>query len=332
MGGELERPWSKHSKGSSAHDKKLKKQAEKAEKIKIDKIEEINKPVGISVNEPADEKLNEFLQVMLPRSQAKTWSNDDTLAKTNSDKQPSAIPSISLSSSTNPDIIQEDDGEYQDLPNLPTEESPEEETTNIAKNKDISDMDYFKSKIVIDDQEPVSETKPVIATPNFQQQQKELEDKQQSIIDQRQQLQQQEEQEPQDLITDTGRLLVQYISYITTVKEVEELFSRFGPLSEVHIPIDKFSKKSKGYAFVLYLLPEHAVKAFVELDGTIFQGRILNILPAREKPRSALDAENDESSGKPLSFKDKRARDQKKNAMKSESSWNSLFMNVKRFF
>ena len=44
-----------------------------------------------------------------------------------------------------------------------------------------------------------------------------------------------------------------------------------GPLTEVNLPIDSFTKKIKGFAHITYMIPEHAVKAFTELDGKIFQ-------------------------------------------------------------
>ena len=49
------------------------------------------------------------------------------------------------------------------------------------------------------------------------------------------------------------------------------LYSIPGPLTEVSLPIDTLTKKLKGFAFVTYMIPEHAVKAFSELDGIIFQ-------------------------------------------------------------
>ena len=49
------------------------------------------------------------------------------------------------------------------------------------------------------------------------------------------------------------------------------LYSFTGPLTEVSLPIDTLTKKLKGFAFVTYMIPEHAVKAFSELDGIIFQ-------------------------------------------------------------
>lgn len=46
-----------------------------------------------------------------------------------------------------------------------------------------------------------------------------------------------------------------------------------GPLSELHYPIDTLTKKPKGFAFVTFLFPEHAVKAYAEVDGQVFQVR-----------------------------------------------------------
>ena len=39
------------------------------------------------------------------------------------------------------------------------------------------------------------------------------------------------------------------------------------------MPVDTFSKKIKGFASVTYMFPEHAVKAFTELDGKSFMVR-----------------------------------------------------------
>ena len=44
-----------------------------------------------------------------------------------------------------------------------------------------------------------------------------------------------------------------------------------GPLTEVNLPIDPLTKKVKGFAFVTFMMPEHAVKAFTQLDGKTFQ-------------------------------------------------------------
>lgn len=47
-------------------------------------------------------------------------------------------------------------------------------------------------------------------------------------------------------------------------------FILIGPLTETHLPIDTLTKKLKGFAFITYMMPEHAVRAFTFLDGTSF--------------------------------------------------------------
>lgn len=46
-----------------------------------------------------------------------------------------------------------------------------------------------------------------------------------------------------------------------------------GLIAEVHLSIDTVTKKIRGYAFILFMMPEHAVRAYAELDGTIFMVR-----------------------------------------------------------
>ncbi|CAG8749259.1 5933_t:CDS:2, partial [Gigaspora rosea] len=51
----------------------------------------------------------------------------------------------------------------------------------------------------------------------------------------------------------------------------------------VHIPLDKKTKNQKGFAYVLYHIPEHVVKAYIELDNKFFMGRLLRILPSKDE-------------------------------------------------
>lgn len=95
-------------------------------------------------------------------------------------------------------------------------------------------------------------------------------------------------------------------------------------ISQVHAPTDTETKNIKGFAFVLFVLPEHAVKAYRELDGTIFQGRVLHLLPAKEKPSQVA---HDEDKSKSTSYRDKKKAELKAKAGESYT-WNSLFMSV----
>lgn len=52
----------------------------------------------------------------------------------------------------------------------------------------------------------------------------------------------------------------------------------------VCFPFFRETKKSKGIAYVRYQIPEDAVKAFHDLDMSVFQGRLLHVLPAKRSP------------------------------------------------
>ena len=85
----------------------------------------------------------------------------------------------------------------------------------------------------------------------------------------------------EESIAESGRLFVRNLPYTAQEDELEELFKPFGPLAEVNLPIDKDTRKIKGFAFITYVIPENAVQAYSNLDGTTFQGRLLHLIPGK---------------------------------------------------
>ncbi|CAM9923864.1 unnamed protein product, partial [Phaeothamnion confervicola] len=79
---------------------------------------------------------------------------------------------------------------------------------------------------------------------------------------------------------DSGRLFVRNLAFDCGEDDLRALFAPFGPVSEVHLPVDEL-RRGKGFAFVQFMLPENAAAAVVDLDGKPFQGRLLHVLPAR---------------------------------------------------
>nr|XP_060641431.1 probable RNA-binding protein 19 isoform X2 [Anolis sagrei ordinatus] len=131
-----------------------------------------------------------------------------------------------------------------------------------------------------------------------------------------------DDEEDEDL-SESGRLFVRNLPYTSTEEDLEGLFSKYGPLSEVHFPIDGLTKKPKGFAFVTYMFPEHAVKAFAEVDGQVFQGRMLHVLP------STIKKEEEERGDDPGASSYKKQKASKDKASSSSShNWNTLFMGV----
>ena len=133
----------------------------------------------------------------------------------------------------------------------------------------------------------------------------------------------------EETIADSGRLFLRNLSFTATEDDLTEAFEKFGPLTEVTIPLDKTSGRATGLGFITFVLPEHAVKAYESLDGQVFQGRLLHILPARPRHGRSThgddcdgDAPNSDHGG---SFKQKRET-QKKSQAGSSRNWNTLFL------
>ena len=122
-----------------------------------------------------------------------------------------------------------------------------------------------------------------------------------------------------DSVSESGRLFLRNLPYTVTEDDLAKKFEPFGPLTEVTLPLDKNTSRPIGLGFVTYMLPEHAVRAYHELDGSILQGRLLHILPAKEKKVS------DEETKEKSSFKKKKQKNAKKEAS-SAHNWNALFL------
>ncbi|XP_050698872.1 probable RNA-binding protein 19 [Eriocheir sinensis] len=119
-------------------------------------------------------------------------------------------------------------------------------------------------------------------------------------------------------VAESGKLFVRNLWYSVTEELLQELFQKYGEVTDVTLPICKYTRRAKGFATVTFMFPEHAVKAMAELDGTSFKGRILHVLPAVEPKTENKQKEN-------LSFKEKKAQEKKATAG-SWHNWNTLFL------
>uniref|UniRef100_A0A8C5BMW6 Probable RNA-binding protein 19 n=1 Tax=Gadus morhua TaxID=8049 RepID=A0A8C5BMW6_GADMO len=129
------------------------------------------------------------------------------------------------------------------------------------------------------------------------------------------------EDEEEEDVAESGRIFIRNLPYTCSEEDIKNLFTRHGPLSEVLFPIDNLTKQSKGFAFVTYMIPENAVSAMAQLDGHVFQGRMLHLLP------STLKKEKEDAAEAVGGSSFKRQRDAKsKAASNSSHNWNSLFV------
>jgi multiple RNA-binding domain-containing protein 1 len=134
-----------------------------------------------------------------------------------------------------------------------------------------------------------------------------------------------EQVEEDELAANSGRILVQNIPYVTTEQELSALCARFGPVTDCVIPVrdlgGALGPQSRGFGFVQFLEAPVAARAVSKLDGTIFQGRLLRVIPARPAHGERKSDADDSSS----SVSDRRLQKQKELAGSSHN-WNALFL------
>ncbi|XP_075588988.1 putative RNA-binding protein 19 isoform X2 [Dermatophagoides farinae] len=157
-------------------------------------------------------------------------------------------------------------------------------------------------------------------------------------IDKQNNDEQQEKEQPEP-ISESGRIFIRNLSYTCMEDDLRQLFEKFGTITELHMPIDSYTKKPKGFAFVTYMFPEHAILAFNQLDKTDFQGRLIHLLPAHMKNESTyngppppspsddeMNDDNDEQQRKKSStFKQAKNEENRQDAQ-NKTRWNTLFV------
>jgi RNA recognition motif-containing protein len=78
-------------------------------------------------------------------------------------------------------------------------------------------------------------------------------------------------------------IYVSNLGYNFRDEELKNLFATYGTVSSAKVIMDKFTSQSKGFGFVE--MPDRAAaeKAVKELNGTMTDGRAINVSEARPK-------------------------------------------------
>ena len=93
---------------------------------------------------------------------------------------------------------------------------------------------------------------------------------------------------PNNSVMNPTRLFVGNLSFQTLEQDLQEYFSQAGSVTSVNLMFDKFTGKSRGFAFVELASSEEANKAVEMFNGKELQGRPLTVNVARpreERPR-----------------------------------------------
>ncbi len=80
-----------------------------------------------------------------------------------------------------------------------------------------------------------------------------------------------------------SKLFVGNLAYQTRENDLQDYFSQAGSVTSVNLMLDKFTGKSRGFAFVEFATPAEAAKAIEMFHRKEFHGRPLTVNVARPK-------------------------------------------------
>jgi len=79
------------------------------------------------------------------------------------------------------------------------------------------------------------------------------------------------------------KLYVGNIPFSTTSQDLQNLFSPHGTVAQVELVSDRFTGRSRGFAFVEMATAEDAQKAIAALQGATIEGRAVTVNEARPR-------------------------------------------------
>ena len=81
------------------------------------------------------------------------------------------------------------------------------------------------------------------------------------------------------------KIYVGNLSYNTSETEISELFSEYGEILSTKLIEDKYTGRSKGFAFIEMANEEDVYAAINALNGKELDGRTLKVNEAFDKPK-----------------------------------------------
>ncbi|XP_030073857.1 cold-inducible RNA-binding protein B isoform X2 [Microcaecilia unicolor] len=77
--------------------------------------------------------------------------------------------------------------------------------------------------------------------------------------------------------SDEGKLFVGGLSFTTDEGSLEQVFCKYGQISEVVVVKDRETQRSRGFGFVTYENPEDAKDAMMAMNGKTVDGRQIRV-------------------------------------------------------
>uniref|UniRef100_A0AAV2LJ05 RRM domain-containing protein n=1 Tax=Knipowitschia caucasica TaxID=637954 RepID=A0AAV2LJ05_KNICA len=103
-------------------------------------------------------------------------------------------------------------------------------------------------------------------------------------------------------------LKVDNLTYRTLPENLRRVFEKYGRVGDVYIPRDRYTKESRGFAFVRFFDKRDAEDAMDAMDGALLDGRELRVQMARYgRPPDPMYSRGSRGSA-PRSRSDSRGR------------------------
>ncbi|KAM4628791.1 cold-inducible RNA-binding protein B-like isoform 2-T5 [Polymixia lowei] len=77
--------------------------------------------------------------------------------------------------------------------------------------------------------------------------------------------------------SDEGKLFVGGLSFDTTEQSLEDVFAKYGQISEVVVIKDRETQRSRGFGFVTFENPDDAKDAMLAMNGKSLDGRQIRV-------------------------------------------------------
>jgi RNA recognition motif-containing protein len=87
-----------------------------------------------------------------------------------------------------------------------------------------------------------------------------------------------------------SKLFVGNLAFDTTKEELETLFREVGPLKDVFLPLDRETRRPRGFAFIEFENDDDATKAIEKFNGHQLGGRAIRVNVSDDRPRKPRPA------------------------------------------
>ncbi|KAI4345321.1 hypothetical protein L6164_012453 [Bauhinia variegata] len=92
-------------------------------------------------------------------------------------------------------------------------------------------------------------------------------------------------------------LLVRNLRHDVRPEDLRRPFGQFGPLKDIYLPKDYYTREPRGFGFVQYVDPADAAEAKYHMDGQILLGRELTVVFAEENRKKPVEMRQRERRG-----------------------------------